>query len=74
MNKEHHIEVISKITDNDKNELKELAKHLIETDEIHEAYLITKTMNDLVLINMMIKDFLDDDFLQTNELENIEEI
>lgn len=65
MNKEHHIEVILKITENDKNELKELAKHLIDIDEIHEAYLITKTMNNLSLINTMIKDFLDDDFLET---------
>lgn len=64
MNKEHHVEIISKITEENKDELKELAKHLIDTNEIHEAYLITKTMNNLSLINTMIKDFLDDEFLE----------
>ena len=64
MNKEHHVEVILSITETNKDELKALATHLIEIDEIHEAYLITKTMNNLDVINKMIKDFLDDDFMK----------
>ena len=64
MNKEHHVEVIKKITETNIEELKAFATHLIEINQIHEAYLVTQTMNNLNVISMLVEDFLDEEFLE----------